>query len=93
MNSHYHTPLSAFAYREEVENSLDITTSCLGCYALVMKQTTGIIIGIIVILALGMLGYAYIQKPVVMEQYTDPTPPPAPAGAGIQVTASSSLYN
>lgn len=58
-----------------------------------MKQTTGIIIGIIVILALGMLGYAYTQKSVVIEKHANPTSSPAPTGAGIQVTASSSLYN
>lgn len=58
-----------------------------------MKQTTGIIIGIIVILALGMLGYAYSQQGEIVEKYTAPSAAPSTAtpGVGVIVTASSTL--
>jgi hypothetical protein len=58
-----------------------------------MKQTTGIIIGIIVILALGMLGYAYSQQGTIVAEYTAPTASPSSAtpGVGVTVTASSTL--
>jgi hypothetical protein len=59
-----------------------------------MKKTTGIILGLILISAIGMLAYAYVQKPAIVEEYENPTPAPALSstpGVGVTVTASSSL--
>lgn len=58
-----------------------------------MKQTTGIILGTILILALLLLGYAFSQQSVIIAKH-EATPPAAASNAsslGVTISASSSL--